>query len=170
MFNPLFQDAVDIVLEHEGGLSDDPHDPGGMTNWGISQRFCDEHKLNIDLKQLTEAQAELIYYKYFWTAFGFWRILNSSIVNKLFDTAVNVGPHEAIKIAQYCIAETHPGFAIDGILGLNTATALNDLGPSDTNTFLAHYKEDLAQYYKELVIEKPELHPFLQGWLKRSNS
>ena len=36
---PRFTAAVARVLEHEGGFVDDPVDPGGATNWGISLRY-----------------------------------------------------------------------------------------------------------------------------------
>ena len=31
-----FRAAVEVVLAHEGGLSEHPNDPGGVTHWGIS--------------------------------------------------------------------------------------------------------------------------------------
>src|SRR3972149_6708748 len=34
-----FSAAVEQVLEHEGLLSNDPRDPGGITNFGISLRW-----------------------------------------------------------------------------------------------------------------------------------
>ena len=33
-----FDDAVEIVLQNEKGYVNDPADPGGETNWGISRR------------------------------------------------------------------------------------------------------------------------------------
>src|SRR6516162_1734207 len=40
MPNP-FETAVDFVLTAEGGLIDDPSDPGGLAKFGISQRASD---------------------------------------------------------------------------------------------------------------------------------
>ena len=37
-----FNVAVDFVLENEGGLSENPKDTGGITNFGISLRFLRE--------------------------------------------------------------------------------------------------------------------------------
>ncbi|PIK74437.1 hypothetical protein CS379_02545, partial [Methylobacterium frigidaeris] len=31
-----FERALSLVLTHEGGWSDDPHDPGGATNLGVT--------------------------------------------------------------------------------------------------------------------------------------
>lgn len=33
-----FDIAFDRLLGHEGGYVNDPEDPGGETNWGISKR------------------------------------------------------------------------------------------------------------------------------------
>mgnify|MGYP001617064660 FL=1 len=33
-----FEHAVAFVLDHEGGLVEHPADPGGLSNYGISQR------------------------------------------------------------------------------------------------------------------------------------
>ena len=34
-----FHFAVNAILKHEGGLSNDPRDPGGAINYGISLRY-----------------------------------------------------------------------------------------------------------------------------------
>ncbi len=44
-----FEQAVDKVLDHEGGFVDDPADRGGMTFMGISRRwFSDEPLIDED--------------------------------------------------------------------------------------------------------------------------
>jgi len=35
-YSPNFQVALRVVLKHEGRLSNDRNDPGGITNYGIS--------------------------------------------------------------------------------------------------------------------------------------
>lgn len=53
----LFARCIAFVFESEGGLSEDPNDKGGTTKFGISQRAYP----NVDIKNLTRQQAELIY-------------------------------------------------------------------------------------------------------------
>ena len=53
----LFEVAVDFILSVEGGLVDDPTDPGGLTKFGISQRAYP--KLNI--RDLTADTAKALY-------------------------------------------------------------------------------------------------------------
>jgi len=38
----MFDQAVEVILKHEGGLADNPNDPGGITNFGISKRSYPE--------------------------------------------------------------------------------------------------------------------------------
>jgi lysozyme family protein len=51
-----FDLAVEFVLRHEGGLVHNPHDPGGTTNFGISQRAYPE----VDIGNLTRDEAKEI--------------------------------------------------------------------------------------------------------------
>ncbi len=45
------------VFPHEGGYTNDPRDPGGETNWGISKRAYP----NLDIKNLAMEEAKRIY-------------------------------------------------------------------------------------------------------------
>jgi len=60
-----FNLAVDFVLKHEGGYSNDPNDPGGETNFGISKRYHPD----VDVKNLTVEGAEQIYKAQYWDAY-----------------------------------------------------------------------------------------------------
>src|SRR3990172_2815268 len=57
-----FDSAVAHVLVHEAGYSNDPRDPGGETNWGISKRQYP----TVDIKNLTRVQAIEIYRRDYW--------------------------------------------------------------------------------------------------------
>src|ERR1039458_5408099 len=102
-----FNLAISIVLTNEGGLVDDPNDPGGLTNYGISKASYP----NLDIKNLTVAQATAIYLRDFWLFGG---IVNQAVATKLFDAYVNMR-HDAIKIAQGIV-----GAVVDGGYGVHT--------------------------------------------------
>jgi lysozyme family protein len=59
-----FTYAVNEVLRSEGGLVNDPADPGGLTNYGISQRAYP----GVDIAKLTKEEAIAIYYRDYWLA------------------------------------------------------------------------------------------------------
>lgn len=54
--------AVGFVLKHEGGYTNDPNDPGGETNFGISKRYHPEE----DIKNMTIDRAAQIYKTQYW--------------------------------------------------------------------------------------------------------
>uniref|UniRef100_UPI0039E582BF glycosyl hydrolase 108 family protein n=1 Tax=Klebsiella pneumoniae TaxID=573 RepID=UPI0039E582BF len=58
----MFDDLIGRVLGHEGGYVNDPRDPGGETQFGISKRAYP----NVDIKGLTRETAISIYKRDFW--------------------------------------------------------------------------------------------------------
>lgn len=83
---PGAQAAIDNVLKAEGGYNDIPEDRGGPTNYGISQKAYP----NLDIKNLTEAQAREIYKRDYWDAIGADK-LPGPMQEVAFDSAVNHG-------------------------------------------------------------------------------
>lgn len=61
-----FDKAIDFVLRWEGGLADHEADPGGLTNFGISQRSYPD----LDIRNLTREQAVEIYRRDYWQVSG----------------------------------------------------------------------------------------------------
>lgn len=85
-----FQTALNKVLQSEGGYSNDPNDPGGETNLGISKRAYP----NVDIKSLTPETVAPIYKRDYWD-----RVAGDNLPSPLnyvaFDCAVNQGVGEA---------------------------------------------------------------------------
>ena len=163
-----FDKAMVVVFAHEGGYSDSPSDPGGPTNFGISTKFIKDNNLDFDIKELTKDEAKLLYREYFWDPHRFSAITNSDFATKIFDTAVNIGPLPAIKIAQRVLMHIYEPMLLDGIIGHQTLEALNHI--VDANFFMNNYRDYLQHYYYDLVIRNPKLEPNLVGWLKRAKS
>ena len=147
-----FNIAMETVLENEGGLVDDVSDPGGLTNFGISQRSYP----NVDIRNLTKEGAKAIYLRDFWLFGG---VISQPVCTKLMDSYVNM-KHWAIKLAQRALAITE-----DGSFGPATLKAVNDLDPV---TFLQRYRNELVDYYLRLVEENPAEAKYLKGWLNRA--
>ena len=146
----LFEPAIQITLINEGGLEDDPSDPGGVTKYGISQRSYP----SLDVRSLTVDQAKAIYLQDFWLFGG---IQDQSVANKLFDMYVNM-KHTAIRLAQKVVAVPE-----DGLYGPKTEGAINQ-----KSAFLIGYKDVLITHYTDLVKARPELGKYLVGWLRRA--
>lgn len=164
-----FDAAFVKLMEHEGGYIDDPDDPGGATNMGISQRFLNKTGLNVSVKDITRNQAKNIYREYFWNQYGYSRF-DDDLAIKLFDIAVNTGPRMAHRLLQRaCRATDHP-VAEDGLIGpetLQTVRKLTATGPGKY-ALLAAFRSEVAGYYRALVERVPMHQKYLRGWLARA--
>lgn len=157
-------DAIDIVLQHEGGYNDIKEDRGGATNFGISLAFykknINEDATNDTIKNLTKSEAEAIYKKFFWDCNNFDKLESQKIANKLFNVCVNLGNSQAIKLAQRVC-----NIKDDGICGEDTINKINSLNEAFfINVYIGLQKD----FYIKLVENNPELNKFLNGWLKRA--
>lgn len=152
-----FKTAILLTLVHEGGYVDNPDDPGGETNMGISKRQFPD----LDIKNLTQDQAIGIYRE------GYWKELYSQIdsqiiANKLFDLGVLFGVGTAVGILQLTL-----GITVDHAFGPNTLQAVND---ADETSLLASYKANLMTHIFNIATANPAERQFLKGWSNRINS
>mgnify|MGYP001593112728 CR=1 FL=1 len=92
--NKNFDRAIEFILKKEGGYVNDPQDPGGETNFGISKKAYP----NLDIKNLTEGQAREIYKKDYWDKAGCEVMAWPDCLIQL-DTAVNMGVGRAKEFA-----------------------------------------------------------------------
>ena len=61
-----FQAFTDEVIRIEGGYVNDPDDPGGETNYGITKRLAVAHGYKGSMINMTQDQAKEIYRQSFW--------------------------------------------------------------------------------------------------------
>jgi lysozyme family protein len=159
-----FHAAIQTVLDHEGGYSNDPSDRGGETKYGISKTSYPD----LDIKNLTREEAIAIYERDFWIFGG---LTSQRIATKLFDGYVNSKHHAirtaqlALRTAQLALGALQIGPIIaDGNYGAITESHLN---AADEERFLDEYKARLCLFHCEDVIANGDDHKFLLGWLRR---
>lgn len=117
-----FATAFDRLLGNEGGYVDDPADPGGETNWGISKRAYP----TVNIKTLTRAGAQEIYLRDFWQRIHADE-LQDGVAFQAFDFAVNSSIETSVRYLQRAL-----GVADDGHWGPITRKAAGALSESDT--------------------------------------
>jgi lysozyme family protein len=164
------------LLKHEGGFVNDPADPGGATNKGITMETfqnCAKQYLGIEptldnLKALTDAQAGKIYKPLYWDKVHGDEIELQELANIVFDFQVNAGGN-ASKLLQKALNDlgAKPPLQVDGDIGPTTISMLKSM---DQNEVYRRYKQGRIDYYKDLVANRPALGKFLNGWLNRVNS
>jgi Putative secretion activating protein len=174
-----FDTAILTVLKHEGFYSNDPHDPGGPTKYGISLRylqslgdlnhdgfldgdFNEDGRVNSeDIRYMTQADALVLYRVQWWDRHQYEKIINQQIATKVFDLAVNMGAKQAHKCLQRALRSTCNVILLeDGILGEKTFSAVNNANP---NELLSALRSEAAGFYRSL--NKPR---YLTGWLNRA--
>lgn len=161
----LFERAFAHVLEMEGGYTDDPHDPGGPTNMGITLAvFAAWNKVKVndhnrarlirDLKRIDRATVREIYRRRYWDTARCGE-LPAPLAVMHFDAAVNHGPGAAVRILQEVV-----GVAVDGKVGPDTRAAIAGMSLSDG---LSAYGAVRERRYRTL----PHFWRFGRGWLRR---
>jgi lysozyme family protein len=153
-----FDKAVEVILKHEGGYVNDPVDPGGETNMGISKRAYPY----LNIKELTKKDAKDIYFKDYWL-----KAKCSKLPEELrmiyFDMVVNMGKSRAVKILQKAITAKGVKTAVDG--GIGPQTISNALKSGLEPDRLRSYR---VKYYADLIGRKPKLEKYWFGWYRRA--
>ncbi len=147
-----FDRALDFLKRWEGVDSSHPADTGGRTRFGISQNAHPD----VDVPNLTWEQAKDIYRTRYWGESGANRA-PPKLAFVLFDSAVQHGPTQAIKLLQKAVS-----VADDGIYGPVTERAVE-------STESPHL-EMLAQrgeYYASIIRFNPSQRVFMGGWFRR---
>ena len=175
-----FDQAIGVILAHEGGWVNNPSDPGGETSMGWSTPTIKTLGLTAEdlgvpgplfvpgyLKTMPQEAAVRLYKKYFWDKYGYEHIKDAKVATKIFDTSVNCGPQRAARIAQRSANSLGMMLKEDGSLGDFSFEAINKCEPS---AFLEQFRKELADYYLSLIAANPKLAVFKSNWLKRADS
>lgn len=160
-----------ILLHFEGGYVDDPTDPGGETNKGVTMatfRQCAHDLLGIEptsdnLKALTNAQAGAIYRNLYWDKMQGDSFQLQDLANIVCDFYVNAGTHATL-LLQRVLNGMGAHLAEDGGIGPSSVESLNSF---DQVAVYRQYKQDRINYYQSLAQKFPQ---FLNGWLNRVNA
>jgi lysozyme family protein len=145
-----FDEAFDRLMGHEGGYVNDPRDPGGETNWGISKRSYP----NVDIEGLSREAAKEIYRRDYWGRANADRF-DGAIAFQVFDAAVNSGIGAAIRMLQRAV-----GVVDDGIVGPITLAAISS---KPVVSVVALFNAERLEFMTDLSTWRT----FGRGWAKR---
>ena len=153
-----FDACMPFIFKAEGGYSDNPADPGGPTNFGITLATLrayegDPNLTADDVKKLTSAVAKEIYRTAYWHRMQ-CGALPPGLDLEVFDFGVNSGPAESVKTLQRIVGVTQ-----DGSIGPITLAAVGQFNVGD---LIARFAQARLAFYQSLNM--PE---FEQGWATR---
>jgi lysozyme family protein len=153
-----FAEALQKVLQHEGGFINHPNDPGGMTNLGCTKAVWEEHcghpVTEKIMRALTPADVAPLYKRKYWDKIK-GDELPSGIDYLVFDCAINSGPGRAAKLLQAAV-----GAVQDGGIGPKTLAATKVLFPDQ---LIKDYSERRIAYLMSLE----HWDTFGKGWSRR---
>ena len=153
-----FGPCVDFTFTQEGGFVDNPDDPGGATNLGITLTTLDDWE-NADLpvsaiRSLQRPLAEQIYHEKYWKVMS-CGLLPGGVDLMVFDSGINVGPGRAIEQLQDALMVT-----MDGVIGPMTLAAAAKANAHDLIADMGLIEQ---HYYRSLS----RFPIFGKGWLAR---
>ncbi len=153
-----FPAALQALLRHEGGFSNHPLDPGGMTNLGVTQISWQEWVGHpVDEKQMRALTPEIVapfYKKKYWDKVC-GDDLPTGVDLAVFDFAVNSGPGRAAKMLQKVLGVTQ-----DGAIGPQTLLKVASI---DSEKLVVDYNAERLAFLMAL----PRWDTFGKGWGRR---
>jgi len=149
-----FDQAFERLIGHEGGFVDHPSDPGGATNWGITERTAREYGYTGAMRALPREVAKGIYRRGYWGRAGA-NDYDPAIGFQVFDIAVNHGIGNAIRMLQRAV-----GVADDGVVGPVTIKAVKAMSVTDV---LLRLNAERLEFYAKLTT----WGDFGRGWARR---
>ena len=146
------------ILEKEGGFSNNPNDPGGPTNLGITQRTLAawrQAEVTVeDVQKLAREEACEIYRSNYWNVMR-CDDLPKGVDLSVFDFGVNAGSAAAVRLLQKVA-----GAEQDGSVGPLTLRAVRS---SEPRTLIEALTSARLDFYRGLATYET----FGKGWEKR---
>jgi lysozyme family protein len=176
------RDLAREIVAREGGFVDDPDDPGGATNHGVTIHTLRRLGVDVtgdgrvdvaDVRRLTRSRAVEIYVDHYFRRPGLGA-LPEPLQPSLFDMYVNAGAN-AVKILQrLCSQMGHP-CVDDGVVGPQTIRAAQLAFETAPMHMVDAYGIARRNYYYALADARPASRKFARrrdggkgGWITRA--
>ena len=176
------QDIARDIVAREGGYVNDPDDPGGATNFGVTIHTMRRLGLDLngdgqvdasDVRVLTRDQAEAIFLEHYFERpriDALPQVLQASV----FDMYVNAGSH-AVKILQRLLNEMRITVTVDGQIGPQTIAATERATEAAPDHIADAYGIARRNYYYALADKRAASRKYARrrdggkgGWISRA--
>jgi lysozyme family protein len=176
------QDIAKAILAREGGYVNDPDDPGGATNHGVTVHTMRRLGLDLngdgkvdaqDVRVLTAEKALQIFVDEYFHKPGLGA-LPGPLQASVFDMYVNAGGN-AVKILQRLLNQMRISVAVDGVIGPQTTQAATQAISAAPDHFVDAYGIAQRNYYYRLADARVASRKYARrrdggkgGWIVRA--
>lgn len=138
-----------LMLKSEGGYTNNPHDPGGMTNLGVTHidwaKWIGHEPTEDEMRALTPKDVMPLYKAWYWD-----KVMGDSLPYgvdyAVFDFGVNSGVARSVHYLQFLVGATE-----DGVMGPQTLAAV--------------LKQDAGRLAAQLCEKRLEFLQSLKTWV-----
>lgn len=170
------------IVDREGGYVNDPDDPGGATNFGVTIHTMRRLGLDLDrdgaitsedVRRLTRSQAVEIFLEHYFTR-PLIAELPKGLHATVFDMYVNAGAN-AVKILQQLLVDMGYAVAVDGALGPQSLAAARAAYGASPDDMVNAYGIARRNYYFRIADRRVASRKYARtraggkgGWIKRA--
>lgn len=175
-------DIAKDILAREGGYVNDPDDPGGAPNHGVTVHTMRRLGLDLtgdgavdadDVQKLTVDHALRIFIDEYFKGPQLDR-LPAALQPSVFDMYVNAGSN-AVKILQRLLNQMRISVSVDGVIGPQTIAAVHDAMAAAPAHFVDAYGIARRNYYHALADDRVASRKYARrrdggkgGWITRA--
>jgi lysozyme family protein len=157
-----FPPSLAYILQSEGGLVDDPRDPGGRTDAGVTQHTYDHWRVTRglrlrDVADITPDEKSAIYRTMYWAPV-LGDQLPAGVDYQVFDCGVNSGPYRAS-----CLLQQVLNVDVDGYIGPETIAAAR---AADPKQIISAFTQAHLAYLQT----RPTWATYAHGFTNRANT
>lgn len=173
--------ATEIVAR-EGGFVNDPDDPGGATNFGVTIHTLRALGLDLDgdgavkvqdVRRLTREQAVDIFVSHYYEKPRI-ALLPEPLRASVFDMYVNAGAN-AVRILQRLLNDMGQSLVVDGVLGPKSVAAAQATYDKAASHLQDAYGIARRNYYFRIADRRPASRKYARtraggkgGWIRRA--
>ena len=176
------RDIANEIVRREGGYVNDPDDPGGATNHGVTIHTMRRLGLDLDgdgrvtsddVRRLSQAQAVDIFIQHYFNAPQI-AALPKQLHASVFDMYVNAGAN-AVRILQRLFNQMRIDVTVDGVIGPQTIEAARQAADAAPDHLADAYGIARRNYYYALADRRAASRKYARrrdggkgGWITRA--
>lgn len=177
-------EIADEIIAREGGYVNDPDDPGGATNFGVTIHTMRRLGLDLngdgrvteqDVRRLSRTRARDIFVEHYYQSPQI-SSLPESVQASVFDMYVNAGGG-AVRILQRLLRQMGQDISVDGAIGPQTIAAAKAAYEAAPNYFADAYGIARRNFYYRLADNRPASRKYARrrdggkgGWILRAEA